>query len=78
METKTIVSPQFSLKWRDILRGLIMAVLTPVIVIIQQSLEAGHLQFNWQQIGMAAVGGGLAYVVKNFFEPSKQIRILKK
>lgn len=37
METKVISSKQFSLKWRDILRGLIMAVLTPVIKANQES-----------------------------------------
>jgi len=74
---KTILSSQFSLNWRDISRGFIMAVLTPAVVIIQESLKAGHLEFNWTQIGMAAVGGGLAYIVKNFFEPTKQIKPIK-
>lgn len=74
---KTIVSKQFSLEWRDILRGLLMAVLTPAIVIVQQSIENGSFTFNWQQIGMAAVGGGVAYIIKNFLEPSKTVKILK-
>lgn len=77
METKTIVSEQFSLKWRDILRGLIMAILTPAIVIAQQSLESGQLVFNWKQIAMAAIGGGLAYILKNFLEPTKTIKVQK-
>jgi hypothetical protein len=54
-----------SLNWRDFLRGLAMAVLTPVVLIIQQSLEAGNLVFNWKAIGMAAIAGGVAYLVKN-------------
>lgn len=54
-----------SLNWRDFLRGLAMAVLTPAVLIIQQSLEAGNLVFNWKSIGMAAVAGGVAYLVKN-------------
>ena len=56
-----------SLNWKDIVKGLLMAVLTPCILIIQQSLDAGNLVFNWKQIGMAAIAGGLAYLVKNFF-----------
>ena len=56
-----------SLNWSDILKGLLMAVLTPSVLIIQQSLDAGVLTFNWKQIGMAAVAGGFAYLVKNFF-----------
>jgi hypothetical protein len=70
---KKIVSKQFSLKWRDATRGLVMAVLTPAIVIIQQSLEANVWVFNWKTIGMAAIGGGFAYLVKNFLEPTKTI-----
>lgn len=42
-----------------------MAVLTPAVLIIQQSLDAGVLVFNWKSIGMAAIAGGAAYLVKN-------------
>lgn len=54
-----------SLNWRDFLRGLAMAILTPAVLIIQQSLEAGNFVFNWKSIGMAAIAGGVAYLVKN-------------
>lgn len=70
---KKVISKQFSLKWRDIVRGFILAVLTPALLIIQQSLEANSLTFNWHQIGMAAVAGGGAYLIKNFLEPTKVI-----
>lgn len=56
-----------SLNWKDILKGLIMAILTPAAWVIQQSLDAGTLVLNWKQIAMAAVAGGLSYLVKNFF-----------
>ena len=56
-----------SLGFRDFLRGFVMAVLTPVFVIIQQSLDAGILTFNWTSIAMAAVAGALAYITKNVF-----------
>ena len=56
-----------SLNTKDILRSLLMAVLTPVVVIVQQSLELGSLVFNWHQLGFAAIGGGVAYLIKNFF-----------
>lgn len=54
-----------SLGWRDFLRGLIIAILTPVLVIIQQSLDTGSLIFNWQTIGYSAIAGGVAYLLKN-------------
>lgn len=70
---KKIIAKQGTLAWRDIARGFIMAVLTPMVLIIQQSVEAGILTFNWHSIGMASIAGGLAYLVKNFFEPTKVI-----
>ena len=73
---KKRISKQGTLAMSDIVRGLIMAVLTPAVLIIQQSLEAGTLTFNWKQIAMASVAGGFAYLVKNFFEPSKAIERL--
>ena len=74
---KKRISKQGTLAMSDIVRGLIMAVLTPAILIIQQSLEAGTLTFNWKHIAMASVAGGFAYLVKNFFEPSKAIESLQ-
>jgi len=56
-----------SLNWRDLVKGLLMAILTPVVVIVQQSIEAGVFTFDWKSIGLAAVGGGIAYLIKNFF-----------
>lgn len=56
-----------SLGVKDILRGLLIAVLTPILVLIQQSIEAGNLVFEWKSLLIAGVGGGLAYLIKNFF-----------
>lgn len=75
METKKIVSKQFTLQARDWVKGLVMAVATPALVIIQQSLDAGVLVFNWKAIGMAAIAGGVAYLIKNFIEPSKVVEV---
>lgn len=61
-----------SLNWADFGKGLLMAILTPVVVIIQQSLEAGVFTFDWKSIGLGAIAGGVAYLVKNFFTPSAQ------
>lgn len=58
-----------SLNWADFGKGLLMAILTPVFVVVQQSLELGELTFNWKSIALSAVAGGVAYLVKNFFTP---------
>lgn len=58
-----------SLNWLDFGKGILMAILTPVVVIVQQSIEAGVFTLEWKSIGLAAIGGGFAYLVKNFFTP---------
>jgi len=75
---KRIVSKQGSLQGRDLFRGLIMAILTPAVLVLQQSLDAGILVFNLKAMGMASIAGGLAYLVKNLLEPTKVIEIKKK
>lgn len=55
------------LNWADFGKGLIIAVLTPVLVVIQESVSAGTLTFNWSAIGISAIAGGVAYLIKNFF-----------
>jgi hypothetical protein len=57
---------RYSLKQRDWLKGLIMAGLVPMLYILQTSLDAGELTLNWKQIGIAAVRGMVAYLIKNF------------
>jgi hypothetical protein len=59
-----------SLGLKDALKGLVIAILTPVFVVIQQSLEAGSLVFEWKTILLAALAGGVAYLTKNFFTSS--------
>lgn len=61
-----MTSTQFTLNSRDFFRGLIMATIIPVLVVIQQSIAAGDLVFNWKSIGMAAIAGFVGYLLKNF------------
>lgn len=61
----------FSLELKDLLKGFIMAVLTPALLIVQQSLDSGSLTFNCEQIAMASIAGAFAYLVKNFLTNSK-------
>lgn len=55
------------------MHGAFVAVVTPVVVMVQQSIDAGHLEFNWKALGMAAIGGLLAYVFKKFLTPTQTI-----
>jgi hypothetical protein len=63
-------SNQFSLNMKDVLKGLLVAVLTPVFTIIMTSLNAGELTFNWKVIGATAAAAALAYLLKNFLTPA--------
>lgn len=56
-----------SLNWRDFLRGLLMAVLTPVFTTAYDSFLRGEFVLNWHLILLSAIGGGGAYLSKNLF-----------
>lgn len=68
---KTITSQMFSLKTKDFLKALLIAVLMPVLLLIQESIAAGEMAFNWKELGMAAVAGFVGYLIKNFFTPAQ-------
>ncbi|MGL4384475.1 MAG: hypothetical protein ACRCS4_04145 [Flavobacterium sp.] len=51
-----------------------MAILTPAMVVLQQTIESGTLTFDWKLISISAIGGGLAYLTKNLFTPSQEVR----
>lgn len=72
-DTSTTTSKQFSLNFKDIAKAALVAVLTPVIPIIENSLAAGTFVFDWHNIAVAAAGGFVAYLVKNFFTPSQTV-----
>lgn len=71
-------SKLFSLNVQDILKAFLIATLTPVIVLVQQWIDKGELHFDWKQLGMAALGGALAYLIKNFLTPAKIIQDVSK
>jgi len=64
-------SSKFTLNSRDVIKGLIIAVILPVLTIIQTSVDSGTLTFNWKAIAIAAVSGFVAYIIKNFLSPAE-------
>ncbi len=74
MATKVRLSKKGSINLRDVVRGLIIAAMTSALYVIQASIEGGQITFNWRQIGMSAIGGGVAYLLKNWLlEPAKVV-----
>jgi hypothetical protein len=59
-----------SLDLKDLSKGLLMAVLSSVLTIVYNTVEAGSLDFNWHAIGMAAITSGIAYLMKNLLSNS--------
>jgi hypothetical protein len=60
----------FTLNTNDFIKGLIMAVLSSVITVVYQTVEAGSLVFDWKAIGTMALTTALAYIMKNLFTNS--------
>lgn len=71
MAQTTTSSSQFTLNTRDILKGLALAVITPVITIVIDTLNQGSLTFDWKHIGVVAITALLAYLMKNFLSPAQ-------
>jgi hypothetical protein len=59
------------LDYKDLAKGLLIAALTPALLVIQQSLSEGSLVLNWDNILAVASAGGLSYLIKNFFSGPK-------
>lgn len=68
------MSKLFTLNKKDFFKGLIMAILVPAVLIIQQSLDSGSLVLNWKAILMASISGALAYLMKNFFTTDQLVQ----
>lgn len=65
------MSTFLNLNSSDFLKGLLMAVLSSVITVVYQTVEAGSLVFDWKAIGTMALTSALAYIMKNLFTNSK-------
>lgn len=69
----TITSKQFSLNLNDFLKGLIVAVLTPVFAVVVDSLNKGSITFDWKLIGITALTAFLGYLTKNWLSPTTTV-----
>ena len=66
-------SSLFSLDFKDLGKGLLVAVGGAVVAAVESSIQAGSLSFNWKSIGATALAAGIAYLGKNFFTPAKTV-----
>ncbi len=66
-------SSLFTLDFKDLSKGLLVAIGGAVIAAIETSLQAGSLTFNWKSIGGVGLAAGISYLGKNFFTSAQTI-----
>ncbi len=72
MESKIeVTSKRFWLNSKDFIRGLLIAMGSSALMVVQTSIDAGHIVFEWKPIGMAGVAGGITYLLKNWLQPAQ-------
>lgn len=54
----------------DVTKGLIVAVFTAVLVIVNDTINAGSFSFDWMHIGQTALAAAVAYLLKQLFTNS--------
>lgn len=55
----------WNLNWKDLIKGLITAVIMGVLTIVYEMITAGG-EIDLKKIGIVALGAGIAYLIKNF------------
>jgi hypothetical protein len=66
-------SKQYSLNYRDVLKGLLVSGVTGALTVAEQALTTTPVVVSWKAIGLAALAAGVAYLLKNLFTPSQTI-----
>ena len=65
-------SAQWALNKKDLLKGLAVAVLSPLATVAMQTVESfintpnGHVVIDWHSIALVASAAFVAYLSKNF------------
>ena len=63
-------SKLFNVDLKDIIKSVIMAGLFSAATVVNTYIEAGSLNFDWSEIGKAALLGSIAYILKNILTNS--------
>lgn len=73
MATEVTTSKQFTVNWQDILKGLLVSVISAIITAIYGALTVVPFHLDFKQIGIVGLTAGVGYLMKNFFTPSQTI-----
>jgi hypothetical protein len=66
-------SELLKLDYRDLLKGLVVAVISAVLTAAKTSWDAGSLTFNWDAIETVAASAAASYLIKNLLTDSKVV-----
>src|SRR5687768_760475 len=68
----TQTNKQYTLNYRDLLRGLLIAVITATITSVYEAISQGGFEtIEWKETLAIAVTAGLSYLIKNYFTPTE-------
>lgn len=59
------MSDLYTLDWRDVGKGVLLAVVASILVFLQGSLANG-LTVDWAELLRVALASGLGYIMKNY------------
>jgi Na+/proline symporter len=76
-EQKVTSSGKWAVDLRDIVKGLVLAVIVPVITVILQSAESGSFKLDWQAIATTALSALSGYILYKLPQPAKEITKIK-
>lgn len=72
----TQTNKQYSLNYRDLLRGLLIAVLTAVITFVYEIIsQKGFENIEWKEVLSIALAAGLSYLIKNWFTANEIVLV---
>lgn len=54
----------------DFFKGLFVAMIGAALVIIQSTIQAGSLSFDWGTIWQVSLTAGVSYLINRFFSNS--------
>jgi hypothetical protein len=71
----TTTSKQFTINWRDIVKGLVTAFLTAFVTSVYQWISNGSFPTGdqFKTAGLIGLSAAMAYLIKNFFTPAEVV-----
>lgn len=63
------------LNGNDLVKGFVVALITPVLVVLYDTLSGGSFDVDGKLLVTASLASGVAYLLKNFFSGEPEISL---